>query len=259
MILLASLRKELLELGRTHRLLILGVVLILFGLASPLLAKLTPELMRLLPGGEDLLPLIPEPTLLDAITQYVKNMGQFGLLLAVLLTMGAVAQEKERGTAVLVLVKPLPRSTFLLAKFLALALAFLLFLALAGLGGYYYTALLFATPNPWGWLLLNLLLWLYALVYVALTLLASTLVESQAAAAGLGFATALALAGLSALPKLGDYLPGRLLDWGAALAASSSTAATPSSAESWPALWISLVLILCCLLGAWLLFRRQEL
>jgi ABC-2 type transport system permease protein len=252
MIFFTSLRKEILQLGRTYRLLALAIVLVAFGLLSPLLAKLTPELIRLVPGGEDLASLIPEPTMADAVTQYVKNLTQFGLLLALLLTMGAVAQEKERGTAVLMLVKPLPRSIFLLSKFVALALAFLLCLALAGLGGYYYTLLLFGPPDAGGWLALNLLLWVYMLVYMALTLLASVLMRSQAAAAGLGVGAFLVLGIVGAIPGLGKYLPGQLAAWGTALL-------TDPTARSWPALWISLGLILASLLAAWAAFRRQEL
>jgi ABC-2 type transport system permease protein len=252
---LASLRKEVLELARTYRLLSMGIVLVFFGLSSPLLAKLMPELFRLIPGGEDLAPLIPTPTVADAIAQYVKNISQFGFLLALLVTMGAVAQEKERGTAILIVVKPVPRATFLLAKFVALALAFLGCLVLAGLGGYYYTLLLF-TPavSPSAWLVLNLFLWLYILVYVALTLLASTVVKSQAAAAGLGFGVMLIFAALGAIPHVGQYLPGQLVAWGTALLIGS-----PPSAQSWPALAVSLGLIAACLLTTWAVFERQEL
>src|SRR5512139_2034489 len=109
MSLLIAFRKEWMELIRSYRLLIVAIVLVFFGLASPLLAKFTPEIITLLPGGEDLSKLIPPPTVWDAVAQYVKNMGQFGILLALLLTMGAVAQEKDKGTAAMMLVKPLPR------------------------------------------------------------------------------------------------------------------------------------------------------
>jgi ABC-2 type transport system permease protein len=247
----ASLRKEVLELVRTHRLLVMAVILIFFGLASPLIAKLMPEMMRLIPGGEDFVSLIPTPTISDAIAQYVKNLSLFGLLLAFLMTMGAVAQEKERGTAVLMLVKPLPRAIFLLTKFVALALAFLGCLALAGLGGYYYTMLLFATPDLSAWVVLNLLMWLYFLVYVALILLASTIAKSQAAAAGLGIGAIVILGALPSLPGLGKYLPGQLVTWGTTLFADPS-------ARSWPALGISLGLIAACLVAAWIILDRQE-
>jgi len=202
-----SLRKEILELVRTHRLLVMAVVLIAFGLSSPLLAKLMPELMRLVPGGEDFLALIPPPTINDAIAQYVKNLSLFGLLLAYLMTMGAVAQEKERGTAVLMLVKPLPRAVFLLAKFVALALAFLGCMALAGLAGYYYTMLLFGAPDLSAWVVLNVMLWLYFLVYVAVTLLASTIAKSQAAAAGLGIGAIAVLGRCLRLPAWENTCP----------------------------------------------------
>ncbi|MBN1137621.1 MAG: ABC transporter permease subunit [Anaerolineae bacterium] len=247
----ASLRKELLELVRTHRLLVMAVILIFFGLASPLIAKLTPEMMRLIPGGEDFVSLIPTPTINDAIAQHVKNLSLFGLLLAYLMTMGAVAQEKERGTAVLMLVKPLPRGTFLLAKFVALALASLGCLTLSGLGGYYYAMLLFSAPDLSAWVVLNLMLWLYMLVYVALTLLASAIAKSQAAAAGLGIGAIVVLGALPSIPGLGKYLPGQLVTWGTALFADPS-------ARSWPALGVSLCLIAACLVAAWIILDRQE-
>jgi ABC-2 type transport system permease protein len=170
--------------------------------------------------------------------------------------MGAVAQEKDRGTAVLVLVKPLRRSVFILTKFVALALAFLGGLALAGLGGYVYTLVLFGPPDPLGWLAMNLLLWLYILVFVALTLLASTLVKSQAAAAGLGFGIMMFFALLGAIPGMGKYLPGHLATWGAVLSGISLPGGLPNP---WPALILSLALIVISLVAACAVFEKQEL
>ena len=40
---------------------------------------------------------IPEPSQKDAIDQLVKNISQFGLLLAVLMSFGAIVGERERG------------------------------------------------------------------------------------------------------------------------------------------------------------------
>jgi ABC-2 type transport system permease protein len=251
--LLTSLRKEMIEQWRTSRLLVLAIVLLLFGLTSPLLAKYTPEMLKLIPGAEQFAGLIPQPTLLDAVAQYIKNIGQFGVLLALLMSMGTMSVEKERGTAALMLVKPLPRGSFLVAKFLALALSFLAAVALAALAGYYYTLVLFG-PMDWGaWLALNGLMWLEMLVYVALTMLFSTLLHSQAAAAGLGLGALLVLSLVGSLPTaLGDAMPDKLVSWGASLF-------TSQAASAWPALWVSLILILASLLAAWLSFRKQEL
>ncbi len=95
----------------------------------------------------ELLAAIPAPTVTDAITQYVKNMSQFGILLALLMTMGVVVQEKERGTAAFFLTRPVSRETFLLAKFAALTVTFIVSLALAAIGCWYYTLVLFAAAG----------------------------------------------------------------------------------------------------------------
>src|SRR5512136_759349 len=110
-------RKEWMEALRNYRLLIVGVVLIFFGLTSPLVAKIAPQILTVAIPGTDISKLLPPPTVSDAVTQYVKNMAQFELILALLLGMGMVAQEKDKGTAAMMLVKPMPRGSFLTAKF----------------------------------------------------------------------------------------------------------------------------------------------
>jgi ABC-2 type transport system permease protein len=247
----AAFRKELLEQWRTYRMLIVVIVLLVFGMTSPLVARFTPEVIRMT-LGEEAVKFFPKPTITDAIAQYVKNVSQFGLILGIFVSMGAVAQEKERGTVVLMLVKPLGRGTFLLAKLLALAVTFLVGIALAGVAGYYYTVYIFGAPNLGAWLGMNALLWLFTLVFVAVTLMGSTLFKSQAAAAGIGFGALLVFTGLGAIPRLGEYLPGQLVTWSALLFNSPA----PSFL---PAVWISLGVIAVSLLSAWLVFEQQEL
>lgn len=246
-------RKELMEQWRTNKVLIVAAVLFLFGLTSPLLAKYTPEMLAAVPNlPAGLSGLIPTPTVADAMAQYVKNMSQFGILLALLMSMGSVAQEKERGTAALILTRPVSRGTFLLAKFAGLAVIFAASLLLAALGCWYYTYLLFEAL-PWGaFLAQNGLMLVVFLVYVAMTLLCSTLVRSQAGAGGLAFGGLILLAGLGAFPRLAEYLPGQLFNWGVSLSLGAVNTA-------WPALWVSLGLIVICLGAAVLVFRRQEL
>jgi ABC-2 type transport system permease protein len=249
-----ALRKEVLEQLRSYRLLIVGVVLVLWGLTSPLLAMYAPQILKFaLPEGEALLlQLIPPPTVADAVNQYLKNLNQFGILLALLMTMGTVVQEKDKGTAALMLAKPLPRGAFLAAKFVAHGLTFAVSVAVAGVACYYYTLLLFEPLDIPAWLALNGLLLVQLLVYVALTLLCSTIARSQVVAGGLAFGFLILLSGLGAIPALGRYLPGALISWAARLALGAGQAA-------WPALWVSCGLIGGALLAACLVFRRQEL
>ena len=178
-------------------------------------------------------------------------MSQFGILLALLMSMGSVAQEKERGTAAMILTRPVSRGTFLLAKFAALRFTFFVGITLAALGCWYYTWLLFE-PLPWlPFIWLNILMLVNFLVYVAMTLFCSTLLRSQAGAAGLAFGGLILLAILSVFPDIAKYLPGRLFDWGMGLVLGIGH-------SSWPALWVSLGLIAAFLLAAWLVLRRQE-
>lgn len=252
MIFLIALRKELLEQWYSYRLLVIIVVLAIFGLFSPLAAKLTPEFVKLLPEGEEIATLIPPPSAADAVVQYSRNLSQFGVILALLMTMGALVQEKDKGTAALMLVKPMSRGAFLWAKFAALGLAFLIGIAIAGMASSYYTLLLFEPLVIPNWVALNGLMLLFLLVYVALTLFCSTVSKSLVVASGLAFGLVVVLTGLGALPKVGEYLPGQLVSWGAGLNSGNGGAA-------WEALWVGLGMIVTALIGAWVVFERQEL
>jgi len=249
---MAVFRKEMIEQWRTYRLLVIAAVFAAFGLASPLFAKFTPEMMKAIPGiPPEIVSAIPAPTVADAVAQYIKNMSQFGILLALLMTMGVVVQEKERGTAAFFLTRPVSRETFLLAKFAALAATFTVSLALAAIGCWYYTLILFEAL-PWGpFLALNGLMLAVFLVYVSLGLLSSTIAHSQGVAVGLVLLALILVGGVGSLPGLGDYFPGRLFGWGAELLLGSGEPA-------WPALWVSLGIVALALTAVVLIFRRQE-
>jgi ABC-2 type transport system permease protein len=251
MIFLAVLRKELVEQWRTRRLVVVAVVFLFFGFLSPLGAKLLPDLLEGLGDSGGVVFEIPPPTAQDALLQYVKNMSQFGVLLAVLLAMGAVAREKERGTAAMVLSKPVSRADFLLGKFVALTLVFSLCLALAGLACYYYTVVLFEGTGEARFVEMNLLLGLFIEFYLAVTLLGSTVARSQVVAGGLGLGAVFVVAILGVLPRFGDYMPTALLDWAQALMAGTGEPA-------WGAVVVSLGVIVVCLGAALVVFERQE-
>ena len=249
---ITALAKEWLEQRRTHRLLIVCLVFVLFGLMSPLLAKFTPEIIKAVPGGEQIALIIPPPIVVDAVTQYIKNMTQFGLILAVLMGMGIVSQEKDKGTAAMMLAKPLDRTAFILAKPVALGISFLAGMILAAVAGYYYTLLLFEALPVGGWLALNGLLLVYFGVYAALTLLASTLNRSilVSGAVAVGFVIVLSL--VEIIPAAGKLLTKGLLGWAANLALGIA------GEPAWGALAVCLGLIAAALTASVLIFRRQE-
>jgi ABC-2 type transport system permease protein len=187
-----------------------------------------------------------------AVQEYIESISQFGVLVVLLVSMGAVAGEKAKGTAALMLVKPLPRGVFLGSKFVALGVTFAIGLLIAAVACYYYTLVLFEAMDISSWLALNGLLFLFLLVWVAITLFCSTLTSSQVVAGGLAFGLLMLLSILSALPGVGDYLPGRLVSWAGGMMNGSAD-------PMWTAVGGSVTLVLVTLIGAWAIFERQEL
>jgi ABC-2 type transport system permease protein len=249
---LAALRKELLQQVRTKRLLVVAAVFALFGLGSPLLANFTPQLLRTIEGAEQFADLIPEPSAADAVGQYVKNITQFGFLIAILLGMGAVAGEKEQGTAAMILSKPLPRWAFILSKFAAQTAVYTVGFALAGAGANAYTSWLFEALPAGAFFLTTALLLVWLLVFAAVTVAASTLAGSTGAAAALALGGAIALLLAGSIPVLSAFAPGALVGW----ASQAPLAEIPAQAG---ALAAALVLITVSLVGAIAAFEVQEL
>ena len=216
---LTSLKKELIQQWRSKRLLVVMAVFILFGLSSPLLAYFTPEIMKSIPGAEQFANLIPEPSVKDALGQYVKNLNQFGFILAILLGMSAVVSEKEQGTAALILSKPLPRWAFILSKFCAQVLVYLAAFLVAMLGAYYYILILFGSFDFGLFALLNLIIFVWLMTFVGVTLVGSVVGNSTGAAAGIGFGLSLVLMLSGYIPMYGQLGPGGLSNWAGQIAA----------------------------------------
>jgi len=247
------LKKELREQRRTHRLLIFLAAFTLIGLLSPLIARYTPLLLRSIPDlPAGLAELIPDPTVKDVVDQYLKNFSQIGLLLVIVLTMGLVAQEKERGTAAMLFSKPVRRAAFVLGKWLASLSSLLAGLVLAAAGCLLYTFILFEPLPVADFLALNALLAVFLGVYLTLALAGSTLARSQSMAAVAAFILVVLVLVLGSVPWVGDYMPGKLLAGGQSLLMGGSF-------DAWPALVGSLVLAGLALLGACLYIEREEL
>lgn len=247
--------KELREAWRTRR---FPVVVILFagiGILSILTARYLPEILELALGEHAGAIPIPEPTVIDAVAELLGNAGQLGALAAIVLAMGAVATERERGTAAFVLSKPASRGAFLGAKVIALGAVLAAAVAVALAVSWAYSAVLFEPPGIAGWLAMGGLAWLGLATWTSITFLASTVLRSAAAAAGVGVVALIGLSLASAIPPIGRWLPASLdraaiaLAGGGALEAAGLASAVAGSC----------LIIAVSLLAAWLSFRHQEL
>lgn len=251
---LAFLGKEFREILRTWRIWVIPGITVFFALSGPVLARFTPEIIGSLMAGQSTGVTIelPDPTYVDAYLQWTKNLSQIVLFAVVIVCGGLISAEKKAGTASLVLTKPLSRSSFVLAKFIAASTLLIASTLLGALLTWGVTYAIFAEA-PLAPLAGATGTWLaFALLFIALLELLSAAMDSQSAAVGLGFG-AYALLGIGALwePAV-RYSPCGLL--------GAPTEIVTGSADSvlWPVA-VSLLLALALVGLAVAVFRRREL
>jgi ABC-2 type transport system permease protein len=247
--------KEMREQFRTNRLIAVAAVFVLFGVLGPLTDRYMKEIFDAVGSqGGGMSFQVPPPSLEGAATQILKNLSQFGIICALLLGMGSVAWEKERGTAGMILTKPASRAAFLAAKIVAISLTLGLAVLLGCGLAYLYTLLLYPTVFPLGgYVAMSLLMWWMCVAFAAITVLGSTVTRSAVAAAGIGLLAMLGFGIVGALPVVGDY----------ALSSLGKPALDLMLGRD-PGEWLGPVLFNVALvpaifLATWLSFRRQEL
>jgi ABC-2 type transport system permease protein len=247
------LAKEWREAWRTWRVIVFVAVLAVAGLISPVLAYYTPQLFKMIPNlPAGFSQMIPEPSVADALSQYVKNVSQFGLLLLVALTAGLVAAEKERGTAAMLFIRPVRRTSAVLSKFTVWTVIVGAALLIAAVLALAYTTILFELMPVGKFFVMNGLLLLSFLPYLSLALLGSALARSQGAAYAYAFVGLFLLIIVGSLPRIGEFTPNYLPAWGAGIVLGQT-------ATAWPALIVSVVITVMAVAGACLSLERQEL
>ena len=132
----AFIKKECMELTRTGKLLILGIIFIFFGILNPAMAKLTPWLYEMLSDQfADQGLVIGEVTVtaLTSWTQFFKN-APMVLIVAILLFSGLFTIEYQKGTLVQIVTKGLSRNKIFFSKLLTVYGAWtLLYLVYTGI------------------------------------------------------------------------------------------------------------------------------
>jgi ABC-2 type transport system permease protein len=246
------LSKESAEIRRTWRLWVLGGVMLFLAVMSPLAAKATPYLMKFASGGDAgiAITITREVSYVDSYAQWIKNLTQIGMMLVVFASAGLIATERTSGTAALVVTKPVSRSSFAVAKYVAqaalVALATLLGTLVVLVGtqiafGEAPASRLFAASGAWLAL---------ALLGVAIAEALSAVLPTIAAAivALLGWA----IAGVAAMwqPAL-DYSPVGLLGAPIALLAGKSADLT------WPLVTTAGAVVIVVAVAAALFSTRE--
>ena len=183
----AFLGKEFTEIRRTWRLWVIPGMLVFFGVTSPIIAALTPSLVKSMAESQPGVVIqVPPPTAFDAFAQFIKNLNQFVLIAVVITGAGVVSGERSSGTAILALTKPLSRGAFVVAKMLSQVTLLAVATALGTVVCLAMTTVIFdgAVGSR---LAMAVGLWLlYAFLLVVVMTLFSAAFRSRGAAAGAG-------------------------------------------------------------------------
>ena len=232
------LQKEMTELIRTKKAMILLIVFAIFGILNPALAKLTPWMLQLM--GESLADqgnTIGHITVdaLTAWTQYFKNMMMEHILILAMFS-GIFAQEYQSGTLINLLTKGVSRAKVAGSKLITVLLSWSVCYWFAFGISLGYTAYFWENALPSG-------IWLAAISAYVLGIWLVTLEMAFASVLSSGMYALLLTGGvfaacyaLSMLPALARFLPPRL---GEGLALLTGDMHTP---DFLPALWIALAL-----------------
>lgn len=243
-------KKELLETWRTKRIILLLVIFMIFGIMNPLIAKLTPEIMKI-SFGEDFP--MAEPTSLDSWMQFYKNISQMGVYLFAIIFSGTVSQEIQKGTFINLVTKGLKRPIILWSKWFVLYFQWVLSLLVSFSITYGYTRFYFPDDNsPYPWLAFIPLL-IFGLFFVSLIVLTSTVARSQ-------FEGLL----LTILVMIMGYIAGmfdQLKAWNP-LSLIGQNMAILQDANQWtellPSVGVTIFLSLCFLLLSLIILKRRK-
>jgi ABC-2 type transport system permease protein len=208
------------------------------------------QIIALLGSQQGITIQVSDPVYTDSLMQLLNNLSQIGLFVLIFLVMGIVVQEKERGTAAFLLVKPVSRSAFIMAKFIMLlgVTAVLMLIALLVCG--VYTGILFGV-FPWGSLAgLCGTLFLYITIILSFSLLMSTLAPSQAVAGILSLGGWILISLLSQWGGAGKFLAGSLLQ--------ESQGIIYGMTPQWHPYAGGVICIIGAVTGAAAVFRRWE-
>lgn len=248
-------RKELLEMWRSYKWIWVPLVFVLLGATQPIATYYMPDILQAsggLPAGTVID--IPKPSGVEMMAKTLSQFSTIGVLILVLAFMGIVSGERNSGVVHMVMMKPVPHRTYLMAKWAGMVTLTGVSLGGGTLAGWYYTKVLIgdaALTTVIGSMLLYGL-WLTFLLTV--TLLLSTLLRSGGGTAFLTLGCVFLLSIVtSMLSNWMRWSPAALIDHANAVLLHGAV-----SQQFFLCLGVSVVLILLLLEGAVYAFRSRS-
>ena len=200
-------RKDLLELYRTKKILVIAAVFIIFALGSPILAYIMPDLFTNI--GDTVIEL-PDATIYDSYDVLIQNISQVGVLAIIIAFGGLIAKEKKRGLFNTLLNNGMKKTNFITSKLKTQAavvtIIYLISIILFSAYNYVLFDSFFTTNSA----LSFLALFVYLMFVIVLANFFSSLFKSSLASIFSAFGTVLLIA-IFELFSFGKYMPNHLL------------------------------------------------
>ncbi|MCJ7689210.1 MAG: hypothetical protein MUO60_07815, partial [Clostridiaceae bacterium] len=155
MIKLPMLNKEIKELCKTYKIIIIPLVFILLALMQPITMKMLPTLLKNasnLPAGTIIK--IAAPSTNDVLRSLLGQFGQMGTIVIILMLMGTIAGERSLEITAMVLVKPIGRARYYFAKFFSYSILIICSMYIAFGFSAYYIVILFGKVS-WSHIILG--------------------------------------------------------------------------------------------------------
>jgi ABC-2 type transport system permease protein len=241
-------RKEFLEQRRTWK--FVGTTGVLTAVA--LMAVLIPSIISLAKGDER-----TAEYARDLLQAYGATVVTLGGLIAIIVSMGLLANERRSGTAGMTLTKPVTRASFVATKHVGLVLMLVASVFLASLVAYLLALIFLGDVGFLRYLITMMTLGIWLALTGSISLFCSGLFGRQMAAAGVALLLFIALISMSLIPHVQPYWPSNLVSWGESFFVSDGAAS--GARDWWPTLPISLAAIAALGVGAWAVFQRKEL
>ena len=212
--LFAFIKKEFTEQLRSGRLMILGLLFVLFGIMNPAIAKLTPWLLETMADSlaeSGMIVTGVTVSAMDSWVQFYKNIPM-GLIAFVLLESSIFTKEYTSGTLVLSLTKGLDRYKVVLSKTAVLTILWSVGYWLCFGITYGYNAYFWDNTVAQNLIFSAVCWWLFGIMVTALMVLFSTLATANTGVllgtGGIVLASYL----IGMLPKCGRFMPTFLAD-----------------------------------------------
>ena len=181
------LKKEIYEFIKLHKILIVPISFIFLMVSQPITLKLLPKIIK---NGlpKDAVIHIPIPSSAEALSTVFGKFETLGVIILILISMGAIAGEREKGVAAMVLTKPINRTTFFMSKWTAYSILTILSFIIGMIITTFYTVNLFHNNIDYSNVSLAIALYIpIILLVISISLFFSSFIKSSILSGFLAF------------------------------------------------------------------------